>query len=84
MLKMVRRSSVHTDSHFLGKNEDIAKVKAVVNLPVLRKDFIIDEYQIYQARQLGADGVLLIARILTPAQLKEYVYTAWSLGLDAL
>ncbi|SEJ70098.1 indole-3-glycerol phosphate synthase [Propionispira arboris] len=76
--------SVHTDPHFLGKNEDIAKVKAVVTLPVLRKDFIIDEYQIYQARQLGADGVLLIARILTPAQLKEYVYTAWSLGLDAL
>jgi len=76
--------SVHTDPHFLGKNEDIQRVRAVTDLPVLRKDFIIDEYQIYQARQLGADAILLIARILSPAQLKEYVYTAWNLGLDVL
>jgi len=76
--------SVHTDPHFLGENEDIKKVKAVVDLPVLRKDFIIDPYQIYQARYLGADAVLLIARILSPQQLKEYLYTAWALGLDAL
>ena len=76
--------SVHTDPHFLGKNEDIKKVKAAVDLPVLRKDFIIDPYQIYQARYLGADAVLLIARILSPQQLKEYLYTAWELGLDAL
>jgi len=75
--------SVHTDPHFLGKNEDIKKVKAAVDLPVLRKDFIIDPYQIYQARYLGADAVLLIARILSPQQLKEYLYTAWELGLDA-
>lgn len=76
--------SVHTDPHFLGKNEDIAAVRAAVDLPILRKDFIIDPYQIYQARALGADAVLLIARILEPSQLKEYLYTAWELGLDAL
>ena len=76
--------SVHTDPHFLGCNEDFRKVRAEVSLPLLRKDFIIDEYQIYEARMLGADAVLLIARILTPETLKRFLYTAWSLGMDAL
>lgn len=76
--------SVHSDPHFLGDINDIAKVKKVVDIPVLRKDFIIDEYQIYESRLTGADAVLLIARILSPAQLKEYLYTAWSLGMDCL
>ena len=76
--------SVHTDPHFLGSNEDFAKVRGLVKLPLLRKDFIIDAYQIYEARMLGADAVLLIARILSPAQLKEFLYLAWSLGMDAL
>ena len=76
--------SVHTDPHFLGCNEDFRKVRAEVSLPLLRKDFIIDAYQIYEARMLGADAVLLIARILTPETLKRFLYTAWSLGMDAL
>lgn len=76
--------SVHTDPHFLGSNEDFVRVHQEVRLPLLRKDFIIDVYQIYEARMLGADAVLLIARILSPEQLKEYLYTAWSLGMDAL
>lgn len=76
--------SVHTDPHFLGCNEDFVRVRQQVKLPLLRKDFIIDEYQLYEARLLGADAVLLIARILSPEQLKEYLYTAWSLGMDAL
>ena len=76
--------SVHTDPHFLGSNESFRDVRAAVRLPLLRKDFIIDEYQLYEARLLGADAVLLIARILSPAQLKEYLYTTWSLGMDAL
>lgn len=76
--------SVHTDPHFLGSNEDFQKVRALVDLPLLRKDFVIDEYQLYEARMLGADAVLLIARILSPEQLKEYVYTAWGLGMDVL
>ena len=76
--------SVHTDPHFLGANEDLVRVRSLVDLPLLRKDFIIDEYQIFEARMLGADAVLLIARILSPAQLREYVFRAWEIGLDVL
>ena len=76
--------SVHTDPHFLGSNEDFAAVRKMTSLPMLRKDFIIDEYQIYEARMLGADAVLLIARILSPRQLMEFLYLAWGLGMDAL
>lgn len=76
--------SVHTDPHFLGKNEDIPMVKSIVDIPVMRKEFIIDEYQIYESRMLGADTVLLIARILTKEQLKQFLYLTWSLGMDAL
>lgn len=76
--------SVHTDSHFLGKNSDIPMIKELVKIPVMRKEFVIDPYQIYEARMLGADAILLIARILSEAQLKEYLYITWSLGMDAL
>ena len=76
--------SVHTDPNFLGKNEDLSAVRQLVEIPIMRKDFIIDEYQIYEARLLGADAVLLIARILSLEQLLEYLYTAWGLGMDAL
>ena len=76
--------SVHTDPHFLGSNEDFAAVRARVDTPLLRKDFIIDPYQVYEARALGADAVLLIVRILTPEALKELLYLTWSLGMDAL
>lgn len=76
--------SVHTDPHFLGSNEDFVKVRGEIALPLLRKDFIIDEYQIYESRLLGADAVLLIVRILTPDMLRHFLYTAWSLGMDAL
>ena len=76
--------SVHTDPHFLGSNEDFAAVRKMTDLPMLRKDFIIDEYQIYEARMLGADAVLLIARILSPRQLMEFLYLTWGLGMDAL
>ena len=76
--------SVHTDPHLLGSNEDFAEVRKMTGLPMLRKDFIIDEYQIYEARMLGADAVLLIARILSPRQLMEFLYLTWGLGMDAL
>ena len=76
--------SVHTDPHFLGSNEDFIKVRSEIKIPLLRKDFIIDEYQIYESRFLGADAVLLIVRILTPENLKHFLYTTWSLGMDAL
>ena len=76
--------SVHTDPHFLGSNESFIEVRRTVGLPLLRKDFIIDEYQIYEARHLGADAILLIVRILTADQLKKFLYVAWTLGMDAL
>lgn len=76
--------SVHTDRHFRGKLEDIEQVKQISHLPVLRKDFIIDEYQIYEARHAGADAILLIAAVLTPQMLKIYLDIAHDLGLDCL
>ncbi len=63
--------SVLTDRKFFkGDISYIKKVKARVNLPVLRKDFIIDEYQVYESRANGADAILLIARLLTANKLK--------------
>lgn len=76
--------SVLTDRHFNGSPEDIAAVKAVSGLPVLRKDFIVDPYQIYQARRNGADAVLLIVAVLTDSQLHDYIRIADQLGLDCL
>ncbi len=76
--------SVHTDPHFLGKNTDLQSICNTSKLPVLRKDFIIDEYQIYESRFLGADAVLLIVRILAKQQLAEYLDLAGELGMDAL
>ena len=76
--------SVHTDVHFCGKIEDIAAVRAVTQLPILRKDFIIDAYQIYESRVAGADAILLIANILSDEQLKEYLAIAHGLGMDCL
>jgi indole-3-glycerol phosphate synthase len=76
--------SVHTDAHFLGRLEDIAAVKAATSLPVLRKEFIVDEYQIYETALAGADGVLLIAAVLQAEELKRYQEIAEDLGLDCL
>jgi indole-3-glycerol phosphate synthase len=76
--------SVHTDQHFLGKLSDLAAVRAVSSLPILRKDFIIDPYQIYESRAQGADCILLIAAVLTDKELKNFLAVATELGLDAL
>lgn len=76
--------SVLTDSHFCGTGQHIGEAKHVSSLPVLRKDFIVDEYQLYQARLLGADAVLLIAAILSDAQLQQYLETSRKIGLDCL
>lgn len=69
---------------FLGKDEYLVEVKKEVTLPVLRKDFIIDAYQIYQAKLLGADCVLLIVAILTDEELTKYLGICDELGLSAL
>lgn len=72
------------DKFFLGSDEYLKVVKGIVSMPVLRKDFIIDEYQIYQARAIGADAVLLIASILSAEELKDFYETAKGLGLYCL
>ncbi len=76
--------SVHTNAVFRGSVDDIAKVKQVINLPVLCKEFIIDEYQLYAARAAGADAVLLIATILSDTELSRFIRIATDLGMDAL
>lgn len=77
--------SVLTDErYFRGSDADLQAARAAVGLPVLRKDFTIDAYQLYEARQLGADAVLLIVRALADQQLVELLALADELGLAAL
>ena len=77
--------SVLTDEkYFQGNLEYIAQVKEATDLPVLRKDFIIDEYQVYQARAAGADAILLIAEALQPAMLMDLLILASKLTMTAL
>jgi len=77
--------SVLTDELFFqGCKDDLFQVRQQVKLPILRKDFTIDYRQIYEARLIGADAVLLIAAILTTKQLRELIEVSQSLGLDAL
>jgi len=77
--------SVLTDEHFfMGHLQYLGKIREVVNLPLLRKDFICDPYQIYEARVAGADAILLIAAMLDAGQLAEYNALAAELHLDVL
>lgn len=69
---------------FKGKDEYLTEIASAVSIPVLRKDFTVDEYMIYQAKTLGASAVLLICSILSREQLAEYLEIAHSLGLSAL
>ncbi len=77
--------SVLTDERFFeGKLEYLKEVKDRVTIPVMRKDFIIDEYQIYEAVCAGADAILLIANILTLDELKKFHELAKTSGMDVL
>jgi indole-3-glycerol phosphate synthase len=77
--------SVLTDrSFFGGKDEDLLEARKVNKLPLLRKDFMLDEYQIIEAKALGADIILLIAAILTPAEVRKLAKCAKDLGLNVL
>ncbi len=69
---------------FLGSGKYLRRIAAEVKIPVLRKDFTVDEYMIYEAKVLGASAVLLICSILSKEQLKEYLELAHSLGMSAL
>ena len=77
--------SVLTEAnYFMGSTEHLAAIRGTVELPLLRKDFIFDNYQVYESRACGADALLLIAAILSQGQLKELVSLSRSLGLRCL
>lgn len=77
--------SILTDKDFFGGTlRDIRTARSLTSLPILRKDFIIDEYQLYQARIVGADAVLLIAAALEQAQCRALADKAHELGLEVL
>ncbi len=80
-----RAISVLTDARFFkGSLADLGAVHQAVSVPVLRKEFIIDEYQIYEARAAEADAILLIVRILSDEQIKDYLKLSASLGMATL
>ena len=77
--------SVLTDKkYFGGSPEFLVRVKRVTSLPVLRKDFILEDYQVYESRLLGADAILLIAGALSTGKMRSLYKTAKQLGLDVL
>ena len=77
--------SVLTDERFFqGSASDLTKARAATTIPVLRKDFTVGEADVYEARAIGADAVLLIVNGLSPSELRELRELAESLGMDAL
>ena len=77
--------SVLTDRpHFKGSIQDLKSARQSTSLPVLRKDFLISSYQIFESAVMGADAILLIVRILDPQQLKDYLDLSNDLHMDAL
>tara|TARA_B100001029_G_scaffold177460_1_gene182205 strand:+ start:2613 stop:3359 length:747 start_codon:yes stop_codon:yes gene_type:complete len=72
------------EDFFLGSIEYLKAIKKITNLPILRKDFIIDKYQIYESKLIGADCILLIVSILSDQQIEEFVEIAKKLELDYL
>lgn len=77
-------SCLTEEDHFLGNVAYFQEIRGISPLPMIRKDFIIDPYQIYEAKVIGADCILLIVAILSDEQLQEYYDLATSLGLDVL
>lgn len=76
--------SVLTDTEFFGGGDDDLRKARINDIPILRKDFIIDEYQLVEARAMGADVILLIAACLVPDRVKELAFFAKSLQLEVL
>lgn len=77
--------SILTDNQFFGgKNEDLIKARELNFCPILRKDFIVDPYQIIEAKSIGADAILLIASILTPEETLNLATLARSLGMETI
>jgi indole-3-glycerol phosphate synthase len=81
----VQAISVLTEEDYFGGSPSyINEIKSLINLPILRKDFILEAYQVYESRALGADAILLIADLLAKEKLFELLQLADSLGLDCL
>ena len=77
--------SILTESNFFeGKIDHISLIEKSSNIPILRKDFIIDKYQIYESKVFKADAILLIATILSDSQINEYINIANEIGLDCI
>ncbi|HBV16821.1 indole-3-glycerol phosphate synthase TrpC [Chryseobacterium carnipullorum] len=77
--------SILTDRDFFGGSfDDILNVRKYINIPILRKDFMVDEYQFYEAKSIGADAVLLIAACLSPDQVQEFTELAHDLDMEVL
>ena len=77
--------SVLTDTYFFGgKNLDIEQIRGFIEIPILRKDFIFDPYQVYEAKSIGADAILLIAEVLTKEEVLQLAKLANKLGLEVL
>ncbi|AZA50849.1 indole-3-glycerol phosphate synthase TrpC [Chryseobacterium carnipullorum] len=77
--------SILTDRDFFGGSfDDILNVRKHINIPILRKDFMVDEYQFYEAKSIGADAVLLIAACLSPDQVQEFTELAHDLDMEVL
>lgn len=72
------------EDFFMGSVEYLKEVKKITSLPILRKDFMIDEYQIYESKLIGADCILLIASILTDQEIEDFISTAKKIELDYL
>jgi len=77
--------SVLTDNEFFGGSEvDLLDARAMVSCPILRKEFVIDEYQVVESKTLGADAILLIAAILEPVKIQQLSFLAHNIGLEVL
>ncbi|MDD7640994.1 MAG: indole-3-glycerol phosphate synthase TrpC [bacterium] len=77
-------SCLTEEDHFHGHVDDFKEIRRQTKLPMIRKDFMIDEYQFYEAKAIGADAILLIAAILDDVQMKDFYALAYELGMDAL
>ena len=77
-------SCLTEEDHFNGSVDYLKEIRAITPLPIIRKDFIIEEYQVYEAKVIGADAILLIAAILDDVTFKRLYDLACSLGLDVL
>ncbi|HOK20527.1 MAG TPA: indole-3-glycerol phosphate synthase TrpC [Thermosynergistes sp.] len=77
-------SVVTEEAYFSGKSDDVKHLRAFTELPILRKDFVVDPIQIYESALLGADAILLIAAILDDEKLAEFAECAASLGMEAV